>query len=309
MSLDANKHKCQGRIRHLLYAAIMDKLHKIKPRANTSYDVTPKSQHLLLKIKGGLFPNYTTTSSLYKITRPVSKVVDSPHEVTAAVHTHFDKELILATPPELPLPPWENPANPNIVEITPRGDPTANLAEMITRDTFDKIVHSLGTGRAPGQDGIPNEIIKILSQTTHSALYCLLSLFTHKSYNPPDWCHSTTCQSDTKSDPILLENYHPLALMKNHLKLWTAIIKDAGSKYGETHGIFCKQQDGVILLRRIHDAQASIIMMMEDANIYNKEIYIMYVDFKGAINATNHRIMFKHTRQLDMSSTFDDTCE
>jgi hypothetical protein len=35
----------------------------------------------------------------------------------------------------------------------------------------------------------------------------------------------------------------------------------------------------------------------------------MYADFKGAINAADHRIMFKHTRQLGMPSTFVDTCE
>jgi hypothetical protein len=35
----------------------------------------------------------------------------------------------------------------------------------------------------------------------------------------------------------------------------------------------------------------------------------MYADFKGAFNAADHRIMFKHMRQLGMPSTFVDTCE
>jgi hypothetical protein len=35
----------------------------------------------------------------------------------------------------------------------------------------------------------------------------------------------------------------------------------------------------------------------------------MYADFKGAFNAADHRIMFKHTRHLGMPSTFVDTCE
>jgi hypothetical protein len=35
--------------------------------------------------------------------------------------------------------------------------------------------------------------------------------------------------------PTLLDNYRPIALMNNLLKLWTALIKDAGSKYAETH--------------------------------------------------------------------------
>jgi hypothetical protein len=50
-------------------------------------------------------------------------------------------------------------------------------------------------------------------------------------------------------------------------------------------------------------------MMMEDAKIHNKDIYVMYADFKGAFNAADYRIMFEHMRQLGMPPTFVDTCE
>jgi hypothetical protein len=44
----------------------------------------------------------------------------------------------------------------------------------------------------------------------------------------------------------------------------------------------------------IDDALAPIMMMRKDAKIYNKDIYIMYADFKGAFNAADHHDMFKH---------------
>jgi hypothetical protein len=50
-------------------------------------------------------------------------------------------------------------------------------------------------------------------------------------------------------------------------------------------------------------------MTMEDAKLHSKDIYVMYADFKGAFNAADHRIMFKHMRQLGMPPTFVDTCE
>jgi hypothetical protein len=112
-----------------------------------------------------------------------------------------------------------------------------------------------------------------------------------------------------KGYPTLLDNYRPLALMNNSLKLWTALVKGARSKCAETHGILSEQQDGFRLLRSIHNALSSIIMMMEDAKIYIKDIFIMGADFKGAFNAADHRIMFKHMRQLEMPSTFVDICE
>jgi hypothetical protein len=97
--------------------------------------------------------------------------------------------------------------------------------------------------------------------------------------------------------------------MNNLLKLLTALIKDAGSKYAETHGIMSDQQDGFRHQGNINDALSSVIMMMEDAKIYSKDMYVMYADFKGAFNVADHRIKFKHMRQLGLPSTFVDTCE
>jgi hypothetical protein len=57
---------------------------------------------------------------------------------------------------------------------------------MITSDTFDKTLNSLGTSKAPGPDCIPNEIFKFLPPVTRAALFSLLSFLAHKSYTPPE---------------------------------------------------------------------------------------------------------------------------
>jgi hypothetical protein len=63
--------------------------------------------------------------------------------------------------------------------------------------------------------------------------------------------------------------------MNNLLKLWTAIRKETGSTYAETYGLLSDQHDGFRLLRNMHEALASLLMMMEGAEIYNKDSYIM----------------------------------
>jgi hypothetical protein len=113
-----------------------------------------------------------------------------------------------------------------------------------------------------------------------------------------------------KGQPTITDNYIPIALMNNLLKLWTALTKDAGSAHAEAHGILSDQHDGFRHLRSIHEALASLIMMMEDVNIFNKDIYFMYADFKGAFIGADHKRMFKHMRELDMPPLyFVDTCE
>jgi hypothetical protein len=78
-----------------------------------------------------------------------------------------------------------------------------------------------------------------------------------------------------KGDPTLLDNCRPIALVNNLLKLWTALIKNACSKYVETHGILIDQHYGFRHLRCIHNALSSIITMIKDAKSYNKDIYVM----------------------------------
>jgi hypothetical protein len=135
-------------------------------------------------MKGSFFPNNTTTSVLYKIKSLDSRVADSRQEIITAVYTHCGKELARATPPELPLPPWGDPANQDPFENTSRDDPTTNLADMMSRETFDKAVHFLGTEKSPRPGSIPNETVKFLPKAANSAFYSLLSLHAHKALTP-----------------------------------------------------------------------------------------------------------------------------
>jgi hypothetical protein len=77
-----------------------------------------------------------------------------------------------------------------------------------------------------------------------------------------------------KGDQTVLDSYRSIALMNNLLKLWTALIKNAYYRYAQTYGILSEKQDGFRILR-IHIAMVSIIIMMEDAKIYNKDICTM----------------------------------
>jgi hypothetical protein len=60
--------------------------------------------------------------------------------------------------------------------------------------------------------------------------------------------------------------------MSNLLTLCSALVKDAGSKYAETHGILSAQQNGFRQERSIHDALSSIIIIMEDAKHFKKHL-------------------------------------
>jgi hypothetical protein len=97
----------------------------------------------------------------------------------------------------------------------------------------------------------------------HTLLFALLA---QNTYTPLEWHQSTTCLLHKKRNPTIIGNYQPIALMNNLLKLWTSTTKGASSSYAETsYGLLSDQHDGFRLLRSIHEALTSLIMLMEDA--------------------------------------------
>jgi hypothetical protein len=70
--------------------------------------------------------------------------------------------------------------------------------------------------------------MKYVPLEAHTTNYHLVTLLATNSFTPPDWCQYTTCLLHKKGNPALIYKYRPIAFMNNLLKLWTALIKEAG---------------------------------------------------------------------------------
>jgi hypothetical protein len=64
---NAIKHKFQESTRQLLHTATSDDLRRLKTRANTTYDINPKSHRRFLKIQGGILPNKNSTPTMFTV--------------------------------------------------------------------------------------------------------------------------------------------------------------------------------------------------------------------------------------------------
>jgi hypothetical protein len=92
-----------------------------------------------------------------------------------------------------------------------------------------------------------------------------------------------------KGYPTLLDNYRPIALMNILLKLWTALTKDAYSKYAKNPR---QPQRATRRLPTPSHHQRRPRLHRHDVGgrkNFNKDIYIMYADFKGALNNSTLR--------------------
>ena len=169
----------------------------------------------------------------------------------------------------------------------------------------------MAEGKAPGPDGINNEILRNLPDRMHSIIFELFTILYEHEYTPPAWCRSATCLifKPSKPDPTNPDFYRPIALMNTVLKLWTGTLHRMGSTHAEALGILRVCQDGFRHGRKIYDNLSTHIAMLEDAKVNRRNIYSSYLDFRGAFNGSDHRLMFKFMRQMGMPQSYVSCCE
>ena len=188
---------------------------------------------------------------------------------------------------------------------------TGGAHNLLNYANYVRTVTRLATGKAPGPDGIPNEVLRYLPDRMHSNIFGLFLLLAKHSYTPPSWSRSVTCLlfKHGKPDPMNPACYRPIALMNCILKLWTGTIQNALSAYSESRGIIRDSQDGFRALRKIYDSLTTHISMLEDAKLHKRDIYTCYIDFKSAFNGTDHRLLFKFMKDLGLPQKLITICQ
>ena len=106
-------------------------------------------------------------------------------------------------------------------------------------------------------------------------------------FTPKAWKISNTILVDkNKGDETEASSYHPIGLANTLYKLWTRLITNTLYEFAEanilstTQAGFCKQKDP------IHQLE-NVIMALEDAKLFHKDIYALIVDFTSAFNTTD----------------------
>ena len=121
-------------------------------------------------------------------------------------------------------------------------------------------------------------------------------------FTPKAWKTSNTILTNkNKEDEVELSSYRPIGLANTLYKLWTRLITNTLYEHAETQrrrdaetrsvlsttqAGFCKHKD------TIHRLQ-NVVMALEDAKLFRKDIYALIVDFTSAFNTTNHDCMLR----------------
>ncbi len=84
----------------------------------------------------------------------------------------------------------------------------------------------LNDGKAPGPEGIPNEMGKHLPEKVHQAIHKLFILTWMTGTTPKAWKESQTVLLHKTGSERDLGNWRPIALANTLYKLWTGVIAE-----------------------------------------------------------------------------------
>ncbi|KAL4154176.1 hypothetical protein QTP88_002009 [Uroleucon formosanum] len=150
--------------------------------------------------------------------------------------------------------------------ITPYKKIIYHTAEPeVTEPTLDEIktvINSLKNNKSPGEDNINSELIKLAGNHLANEIYKLIYNVWTREKIPTDWNMAIICPIFKKGDPAKVENYRGISLLDTSYKTTKADLST-------TNHIFTIRQ------------------IMEKYYEYNKELHMVFVDFKQAYDTIN----------------------
>ena len=164
------------------------------------------------------------------------------------------------------------------------------LPHVADETIFLERLHCLPNNKAPGPDGIPNELLKHLPNDLKECIHKLFIIMYATGVTPTTWKQSTTVLLAKPGCPLDLKNKRPIALANCLYKLYTSIVTPcyALTHFAEEHNIISPVQEGFRRFHNAHRQARQLIHIIKDAELTSQNLYALYVDFSSAFNCVDH---------------------
>ena len=184
------------------------------------------------------------------------------------------------TPEELDLLRESPPINPT--------DPEPIRA--ITMAELHGALRKLKRNKAPGLDGVKQDVLRLLDYYAETKLLQLLNECLTSGKIPKEWKQARiVCIYKNKGSPSLPENYRPISLLNTLYKLYASILQARLAERHDKHlrntqyGFRAERSttDPMFIMRRAQDYSAKT----------GHPLYLLFLDWKMAFDKVDHSAM------------------
>ena len=152
-------------------------------------------------------------------------------------------------------------------------------------------VKRLSTGKSPGLDGIPAELVKATCSAGIKLLHKLCVSIWESCYWPEDWKIQEFVLLFKAGDRKQCSNYRTIALISNSSKILLLIIVDSLKKKLEF-----EQPEEQVAYRKgrgTRDMLVCLQVLMEKITAIDGKVFIMCIDYSKAFDSVNQYKLFE----------------
>lgn len=168
--------------------------------------------------------------------------------------------------------------------------PQPDTAPIVTREEVQTTAQRIKSGKAPGPDGIPPEVVKTLFRNFPDLVADVATKVLREGYFPPEW---------KAAEVVLLPKgsggYRPICLISALAKGFEAIVEERLRKHAEDHGLLSPNQYGFRKKRSALTAIHTIIDKAEaiqNAPPTKRNFFLaIMLDVKNAFNSLPWKVI------------------
>ena len=143
------------------------------------------------------------------------------------------------------------------------------------------------TGKAPGYDDIPAELIKETGDEGVILMHKLCNLIWKDKNWPVDWSRSIFMPLPKKGDTRECKNNRTISLISHASKIMLYIIVERIKQHMRRE--IPPEQAGFVEGRGTRDQIANIRNIMEKAIEFNRPVYMCFIDYSKAFDTVQHQ--------------------
>ena len=166
---------------------------------------------------------------------------------------------------------------------------------------LDIVLQNLKLKKAPGIDGLPNELYKCLCPTNR---LFLLNVFNRVFIEgvPANWSRSKMFLLFKKGNPELPENYRGISLLNAITKIFTALLANRISEWADAFDRLPENQSGFRRGRGCIDNLFILSSIVGNRLRLRGKCYVFFVDFKQAFDRVHQGRLFEKLQHYGLSN-------
>ena len=254
----------------------VDLLHKMNMNPVSAWEA-------MYRLIAGFTGHHKKAKEMVNMIMADGSTAKSDEENAQAIQDHFQKEVFDRA----------SVFDQQAINDLHQREVDTELGGLPTIEEFERAVKRAKPRKAPGENGIPAEAYKNMTEDNLLFLHeKLLQLWKDPSYIPPGWRVCVLKLLPKKGDLRLPKNWRPISLLDVLMKIMSSIIATRLDKYlSEKVGI--QEQSGFSSGRGCADCTMSLKIVLQNLSAVGQETFVLFVDLVKAFDSVNRDMLWQ----------------